>query len=165
MQLGSNDPRSRITDGSTDRAVSPVIGVILMVAITVVLAGVIGVMVFGLTDDLGDTAPSNSLDISGDIDTNGEFNVTVAHANGDSVNTDDIELVIRDSDGSTLESYDASDIGSLNSGDDFGVGDSFTHSATGTAPSGSAGEVAEFEIIHNPSDSIIGSAEIEIESP
>ena len=36
-----------------DRAVSPVIGVILMVAITVILAAVIGTMVLGMTDSVG----------------------------------------------------------------------------------------------------------------
>ncbi|ELK56003.1 hypothetical protein D320_01493, partial [Haloferax sp. BAB-2207] len=36
------------------RAVSPVIGVILMVAITVILAAVIGTFVLGLGDQVGD---------------------------------------------------------------------------------------------------------------
>jgi len=39
-----------------DRAVSPVIGVILMVAITVILAAVIGTFVLGLGDSLGGSA-------------------------------------------------------------------------------------------------------------
>ena len=39
-----------------DRAVSPVIGVILMVAITVILAAVIGTMVLGMTDSVGTNA-------------------------------------------------------------------------------------------------------------
>lgn len=41
---------------STDQAVSPVIGVILMVAITVILAAVIGAFVLDLGDDMGDEA-------------------------------------------------------------------------------------------------------------
>jgi len=39
-----------------DRAVSPVIGVIFMVAITVILASVIGTFVLGLGDSLGGSA-------------------------------------------------------------------------------------------------------------
>ncbi|WP_067047125.1 type IV pilin [Methanofollis ethanolicus] len=35
-----------------EEAVSPVIGVILMVAITVILAAIVGVFVFGMTDDM-----------------------------------------------------------------------------------------------------------------
>ena len=51
-----------------DRAVSPVIGVILMVAITVILAAVIGTFVLGLGDSLGDTAPQASFQCqSGDL--------------------------------------------------------------------------------------------------
>jgi len=44
------------TDDS-DRGVSPVIGVILMVAITVILAAVIGAFVLGLGDQVSNTAP------------------------------------------------------------------------------------------------------------
>lgn len=44
-----------------DRGVSPVIGVILMVAITVILAAVIGTFVLGLGDSLGDSAPQATL--------------------------------------------------------------------------------------------------------
>ncbi|WP_276258761.1 type IV pilin N-terminal domain-containing protein [Haloglomus litoreum] len=40
-----------------DEAVSPVIGVILMVAITVILAAVIGTFVLGLGDELSATSP------------------------------------------------------------------------------------------------------------
>ncbi len=40
-----------------DRAVSPVIGVILMVAITVILAAVIGTFVLGLGDQVQNTNP------------------------------------------------------------------------------------------------------------
>jgi flagellin-like protein len=41
----------------SDRAVSPVIGVILMVAITVILAAVIGTFVLNLGDQVGQSAP------------------------------------------------------------------------------------------------------------
>ena len=41
-----------------DRAVSPVIGVILMVAITVILAAVIGTFVLGLGDQVSQTTPN-----------------------------------------------------------------------------------------------------------
>jgi flagellin-like protein len=43
-----------------DDAVSPVIGVILMVAITVILAAVIGTFVLGLGESIEDNAPSAS---------------------------------------------------------------------------------------------------------
>ena len=44
-------------------AVSPVIGVVLMVAIVVILAAVIGTFVLGVGDDLGETAPNTNFDL------------------------------------------------------------------------------------------------------
>ena len=53
-----------------DVAVSPVIGVILMVAITVILAAVIATFVLGLGDQVSDAAPqtSFSFDYDGEAD-------------------------------------------------------------------------------------------------
>ncbi|MDB2285460.1 type IV pilin N-terminal domain-containing protein [Halorubrum ezzemoulense] len=48
-----------------DRAVSPVIGVILMVAITVILAAVIGTFVLGLGDQIGGSATAG-VSVDGD---------------------------------------------------------------------------------------------------
>jgi flagellin-like protein len=62
-----------------DRAVSPVIGVILMVAITVILAAVIGTFVLGLGDQVSESAPQASL--SFDYDTNNN-DVNVTHEGG-----------------------------------------------------------------------------------
>jgi flagellin-like protein len=63
-----------------DSAVSPVIGVILMVAITVILAAVIGSFVLNLGGSLNQTAPQASFgfDYSGN-------NVTITHETGDSI--------------------------------------------------------------------------------
>jgi len=66
-----------------DRGVSPVIGVILMVAITVILAAVIGAFVLGLGDQASSSAPQASFsfdyDPAGD---DGDGNVTVTHEGG-----------------------------------------------------------------------------------
>lgn len=63
-----------------ESGVSPVIGVILMVAITVILAAVIGAFVLGLGDDLEDgTGPQASLSFE-DTDA---ATVTVTHNGGD----------------------------------------------------------------------------------
>jgi flagellin-like protein len=47
---------------SDNRAVSPVIGVILMVAVTVILAAVIATFVLGLGEDVSNTGPTISFD-------------------------------------------------------------------------------------------------------
>jgi len=64
-----------------DDAVSPVIGVILMVAITVILAAVIGTFVLGLGSDLQNNPPSAQFTFS--QEDNG--NLTMTHDSGDSV--------------------------------------------------------------------------------
>jgi len=51
-----------------DSGVSPVIGVILMVAITVSLAAVIATFVLGLGDSLTDTAPQATFSFESDAD-------------------------------------------------------------------------------------------------
>jgi flagellin-like protein len=63
-----------------DEAVSPVIGVILMVAITVILAAVIGTFVLGLGDQVQDTAPQASFNFEFETQT-----ATVTHDGGDTI--------------------------------------------------------------------------------
>ena len=75
---------------SDDRAVSPVIGVILMVAITVILAAVIGTFVLGLGDQLGDTAPQASFDIE---NVDGD-NVTFIKTGGQDIEGGDLVLSV-----------------------------------------------------------------------
>ncbi|MFA9516327.1 type IV pilin [Halopenitus sp. H-Gu1] len=126
-----------------ERAVSPVIGVILMVAITVILAAVIGTFVLGLGDSVQQTTPQASFDFTyANSDT-----VTVTHEGGDTLNSDNSNEVKIVSDGgidatwglpiSAGESKSASPV---SSGDDVRVtwespnGDSSATLASSTAP-------------------------------
>ncbi|UWG51277.1 Pilin/Flagellin, FlaG/FlaF family [Halalkaliarchaeum sp. AArc-CO] len=79
------------------RAVSPVIGVILMVAITVILAAVIGTFVLGLGDQVGDTAPNANW--GAEFDANGGENgtVTFTHQGGDAVEASELSITASDS--------------------------------------------------------------------
>ncbi|MFB6223008.1 MAG: type IV pilin [Haloarcula sp.] len=72
-----------------DDAVSPVIGVILMVAITVILAAVIATFVLGLGDQVSDTAPQASFSTDYDSDND---HVTVTHDGGDSIKASNIYI-------------------------------------------------------------------------
>ena len=93
-----------------DRGVSPVIGVILMVAVTVVLAAVIGASVLDVGNDVGES-PSASLDYDG------EDTLTVISAQ----NVDSIEA-----NGVELEDPEAGETLDLREGDDLDEGDTFT---------------------------------------
>ena len=75
-----------------DRGVSPVIGVILMVAITVILAAVIGAFVLGLGDQASESAPQASFDYN--FNSNDSVNVT--HGGGDDIDRSNIDLTIGD---------------------------------------------------------------------
>lgn len=72
-----------------DRAVSPVIGVILMVAITVILAAVIGTFVLGLGDQIQSTTPQASF---GFDSADSATNVTITHEIGKSIPASNIKI-------------------------------------------------------------------------
>jgi flagellin-like protein len=94
-----------------DDAVSPVIGVILMVAITVILAAVIASFVLGLGDQADQTVPQASFNFEYDQDetSNGDFSGTLAssgdgqlditHDGGDSI--EGARLTLTDGDATT----------------------------------------------------------------
>ncbi|MWG32941.1 type IV pilin [Halomarina oriensis] len=76
-----------------DRAVSPVIGVILMVAITVILAAVIASLTLGLGDS-AQTAPTAKFDFeqTGTL-SDGTAEVTVSHASGATIANERVDVV------------------------------------------------------------------------
>lgn len=82
---------SELLNSNKDRAVSPVIGVILMVAITVILAAVIGTFVLGLGDQVQQTSPNAQFNFDFDNDAGNEA-LEVTHDGGDGINTDELFL-------------------------------------------------------------------------
>lgn len=102
---------------SDDRAVSPVIGVILMVAITVILAAVIGTFVLGLGDQVSQTTPNASFQFDyekNDITENDSLEVT--HGGGDTIQASELNAsvtgAINASDGNSGVDYTGSLYGS-----------------------------------------------------
>jgi len=87
-------------------AVSPVIGVILMVAITVILAAVIGAFVLGLGDSVSETSPSASMTVEENPNSNGledpttgtnadqADTVTITFESGEELDRDNLEIVV-----------------------------------------------------------------------
>ena len=85
-----------------DRGVSPVIGVILMVAITVILAAVIGAFVLGLGDQASQSAPQAQISVDS-VDA-GEDNVTLRHGGGQTIELDETRFLVTNvSEDETLE--------------------------------------------------------------
>ena len=94
-----------------DDAVSPVIGVILMVAITVILAAVIGTFVLGLGDQVQNTNPQASFTFDqGTYQVSGsttEFTaVTITHDGGDKIEGTNLNVRV---DGEEAYAADGSD--------------------------------------------------------
>ena len=97
-----------------DDAVSPVIGVILMVAITVILAAVIGTFVLGLGNQVQSTAPQASFS----FDQISDSKVTVSHDGGDTISHNNIKVTVNGNpalaDGNKFWNNDG---GTVNAGD------------------------------------------------
>jgi flagellin-like protein len=89
----------RLASRRCDAGVSSVVGVILMVALTVVLAAVLGQFVFGLVGNLQEPPQAGAAFIIDGNETPGEFDVTVVAAampNAD-------RIIIRPSNGPGME--------------------------------------------------------------
>ncbi|KAB1187799.1 MULTISPECIES: type IV pilin [Haloferax] len=90
-------------------AVSPVIGVILMVAITVILAAVIGTFVLGLGDQVGNTVPqaSFSFDLTDNDQsaTDNPDSLSITHESGTEINPEQLTFAVS---GATADDADES---------------------------------------------------------
>jgi len=82
-----------------DDAVSPVIGVILMVAITVILAAVIATFVLGLGDSVSNNAPSATFEFNPTDD-------TITMTGGDAITASDITVTVKGTSYDTAGSND-----------------------------------------------------------
>ncbi|OYR53581.1 hypothetical protein DJ73_07155 [Halorubrum sp. Ea1] len=137
-----------------DRGVSPVIGVILMVAITVILAAVIGTFVLGLGDSLGDSQPTAQINLDAS-----SSELTLEHAGGDRIPAEELEIRVTNvNSGGT--GIDLTDVDKFDSA--FTVGD--TASTTVNTSSSGTDTTIRVQIIHTPSDSIILDEERDIQN-
>jgi len=107
----------------SERAVSPVIGVILMVSITVILAAVIGVFVLEFGSSVSDSPPTVQFDMTVDSDNKAK----ILHEGGDVFEADSVSITNNESD--VFEADNESDVfesGSVSAGDEsnsFNVSD------------------------------------------
>ena len=134
-----------------DRGVSPVIGVILMVAITVILAAVIGTFVLGLGDSL-QQAPQSQLNV--DAGNSSSFNIS--HAGGDSIPVSDLRVSVEG------QSDDFSKADNFASGSEFSVGSTATFKNDSLSANFSGDDEIRVQVIHGPSESILMDKTVEI---
>lgn len=95
-----------------ERGVSPVVGVALLIAITVILAAVIGFVVL-------DTSTSTTKAKNARLDFDGSGPTTISHQGGDEFNTSNVIVKVNGVNKGNLSSYSVD-------GSTFDTGDSFT---------------------------------------
>ena len=119
-----------------DRALSPVIGVILMVAITVILAAVIGAFALEFGDSTGSSAPQVSFDSDYSNDS-GDTTVTLTVQSGDAFNSEEVTFSgdIDDVSGAGVdaEGEDWSEADGVNDDEAVTAGDTVEIGVTGSA--------------------------------
>ena len=134
-----------------DDAVSPVIGVILMVAITVILAAVIGTFVLGLGDQVQTTAPNAQF--SFEYDSAEAGNLTVTHEGGDGIASNEVYLTGDVNDNGSWVDTDPSYADTLRAGDEALVAGPDYSSNYNWTTSDETGEGAEVRVVWQDSDS------------
>lgn len=149
-----------------DDAVSPVIGVILMVAITVILAAVIAAFVFGMGSP--ETAPQAS--IKGSTDTVGSYSVIkVEHQGGDAITlvSSNTKVTV---DGTEIDYYNTTSSDKFEAGETiylvkdssggYTIGNSSATSGNATANLASSGATVNVKFIDVNSQQLIGDFEV-----
>lgn len=115
-----------------DRAVSPVIGVILMVAITVILAAVIGTFVLGLGSNVNST-PQAQIAFDYTVEPGTGHHIEVTHEGGSQLSQDnsgDIQVIYEDGSTQRVSWLNAESDGVIQAADSL--------NATNTSPGTSA---------------------------
>ncbi|QDX39903.1 type IV pilin [Salarchaeum sp. JOR-1] len=163
-----------------ERGVSPVIGVILMVAITVILAAVIGAFVLNLGQDIQNTAPTASIGATdAGVQLNGTSNQAVLYLNhqqGDSIAQSNLRITVSNESGAQIaditwnatgEHWETGGDSNLNIssgplGDDsFDAGDQLT--LTEQTGNVSSGETLTVQIIDTESGSTVSTPTVRVE--
>ncbi|MFB6166575.1 MAG: type IV pilin [Haloarculaceae archaeon] len=140
-----------------DDAVSPVIGVILMVAITVILAAVIATFVLGLGDQVSNTAPQASFSTEFALQNNNAGHLRVTQSGGEAITA--TNLYVRGTNGSGSNSINANWMKIAN--DNSALQDSTTGSVSGNTNGQSAvvsGDYIKFAVYDDAKLSVVYSS-------
>ena len=163
--------RNDESDGT--RAVSPVIGVILMVAITVILAAVIGTFVLGLGDQV-ESAPQASFNFDVDDDFNNgdvEFNedtdggdvdgvVEITHRGGDNIDLNTVDFRVSNFEEVDEFNSEENEFVVEDVGDQFQAGDTIRIGFAGDEDDEPNGETVNIVFTSGDRQDIIGSFNI-----
>lgn len=142
-----------MSERSADRAVSAVLGEVLMIALVVLFVAGVGVVVIGNAQSNADDAERKVVDARIDATRGG---ITIAHRGGESVATDELRLLIRNESGAV--SSGAFEEGTLTGTEDgtFEVGEvrAFEDEENFTRTPFPTGTI-EVTLIHEPTEDIL----------
>ena len=150
-----------------EKAVSPVIGVILMVAITVILAAVIASFVFGI----GSKAPKTSLQVSLQASAINDSAIAISHQGGDSIPWQYVEVIVTSPSGkywsANLTASATAGTGStlavhaVNTGNpnNFDPGDQIIVSPI-TGSFGSSGDIVTVKVVYTKTGQVLLNAQV-----
>ncbi|WP_049994807.1 type IV pilin [Halapricum salinum] len=144
--MRSHHPRS---EGSEDRAISPVVGTVLLVGITVVLVGVVAVTVLGFGDGLDRSTAQVSFEYEYD---DGADTLTITHRGGETLPADEVSLKWG---GKTVVWGDVTGASDLSSGSSIVLGqDGLDADGNGVAPPADTDDLVGSEekvfVVHQP---------------
>jgi flagellin-like protein len=165
------------------RAVSPVIGTILLVAVVVILASVLSVFVFDVGQQLrspGPTVSQSSGELVRNVPGGDDQTIRLTHEAGDSVTVSDIEIVVDATDACDArvrlvdlptsrirnENYEGDDIidnravgigGAIDTSEDgvWSSGDEIRFRLASSECNLASGDEVIVRIVHTPSNSVI----------
>ncbi len=138
-----------------DDAVSPVIGVILMVAITVILAAVIGAFVLDIGNQQEQT-PQTTISFENQENNATPEAIVIKHTGGDELNMDEVYLT---ADGSKSDGIDTGEW----SASTLNTGESSDEELDDDSGSLGAGDEVELNLVHEPSGGTITSQTLELQ--
>lgn len=161
-----------------ERAVSPVIGVILMVAVTVILAAVIAAGVMSMGDGFANTAPA----LDGDVNANSGYDADntkadeiayITHTTGDTIANGNILVNIRTPDGASIASLGVGDTATVSSSTveistngDFDAGSTITIQEDGSATLDGSdldnGKTVQIQLVDTDTDTTLIDSQVEL---
>lgn len=171
--------RPKLLGDEEERAVSPVIGVILMVAVTVILAAVIAGALMGMGDSIGDTPTTANAEVNVNSGyDNSSLNdseeiVYISHSSGDSIDQDNVQVNLRSEDGAPIVSLtDESDQENITidmNNEDFNAGSTITVESTddGDSPEDypeelENGETIVVQLVDTQTDTTVVDTEVDL---
>ena len=122
-----------------------------MVAITVILAAVIGTFVLGLGDSLGDNQPTAQLSVTAD---EANERISIEHNGGDAIEAGDIRVRV-DVQDDGFEGDNLNEAGQFETRFSVGEDERISYDVSGTDSDNDEDVDVRIRLIHQPSDSIL----------